>query len=44
VRQLYDVKHGARAELGSALMKPVAERLSVHDIVLLAAYAGSLKP
>lgn len=44
VRQLYDMKHGARAGLGSALMKPVVEKLAVDDMVLLAAYAASLKP
>ncbi|MDQ3831640.1 MAG: c-type cytochrome [Candidatus Tectomicrobia bacterium] len=44
VRQLYDFKTGARAGLWSALMKPVVEKLSVDDMIALAAYAASLSP
>jgi cytochrome c553 len=44
VRQLYDFKTGARAGSWSALMKPVAEKLSVDDMISLAAYAASLSP
>lgn len=44
VRQLYDIKHGARAGLGSAPMLPAVEKLTVDDMLLLAAYAASLKP
>jgi cytochrome c553 len=44
VRQLYDFKHGARAGTGSALMKPSVEKLTVEDMLSLAAYAGSLPP
>jgi len=44
VRQLYDFKYGARAGIGSALMKPTVERLSVEDMISLAAYAASLSP
>ena len=44
VRQLYDFKHGARAGIGSALMKPTVEKLTVEDMVSLAAYAASLTP
>ena len=44
VRQLYDFKTGARAGLWSALMKPVVEKLSVDDMISLAAYAASLSP
>jgi cytochrome c553 len=44
VRQLYDFQHGARAGIGSALMKPTVEKLSTEDMVDLAAYAGSLDP
>jgi len=44
VRQLYDIKHGARAGLGSALMKPTVEKLTIEDMVALAAYAASLEP
>jgi cytochrome c553 len=44
MRQLYDMKHGARAGNGSALMKPVLVNLSEADLVSLVAYAASLKP
>jgi cytochrome c553 len=44
VRQLYDFKTGARAGLWSALMKPVTEKLSMDDMVDLAAYAATLRP
>jgi cytochrome c553 len=44
VRQLYDFKHGARAGIGSALMKPTVEKLSAEDMVSLAAYLASLPP
>jgi cytochrome c553 len=44
VRQLYDFKHGARAGTGSALMKPSVEKLTVEDMIALAAYAASLPP
>lgn len=44
VRQLYDFKHGARAGIGSALMKPTVEKLTIEDMVWLAAYAASLTP
>ena len=44
VRQLYDFKHGARAGTGSALMKLAVEKLSVEDMLNLAAYAASLAP
>ena len=44
VRQLYDFKHGARAGIGSALMKPTVEKLTVEDMVSIAAYAASLTP
>ena len=44
VRQLYDLKHGARAGLGSALMKPSVEKLTIDDMISLAAYAASLEP
>jgi len=44
VRQLYDFKHGARARIGSALMKPTIEKLTVEDMVSLAAYAAYLTP
>jgi cytochrome c553 len=44
VRQLYDFKHGARAGIGSALMKESVEKLTLEDMIALAAYAGSLAP
>ena len=44
VRQLYDFKYGARTGTGSALMKATVEKLSVEDMVNLAAYAASLAP
>jgi cytochrome c553 len=44
VRQLYDFKHGARAGVGSALMKASVEKLTLEDMIALAAYAGSLAP
>ena len=44
VRQLYDFKHGARAGADSAQMKPSAEKLSIRDMISLAAYAASLAP
>jgi cytochrome c553 len=44
VRQLYDFKHGTRAGLASALMKPTVEKLTLEDMVILAAYAASLAP
>lgn len=43
-RQLYDFKHGARAGTGAALMKPSVEKLTVEDMIALAAYAASLTP
>jgi cytochrome c553 len=44
VRQLYDFQHGVRAGIGSALMKPTVQKLTIEDMVDLAAYAGSLPP
>jgi len=44
VRQLYDFKHGSRAGTGSALMKPSVEKLTVEDMLALAAYLASLAP
>jgi cytochrome c553 len=43
-RQLYDFKHGTRAGSGAALMKPAVEKLTVEDMLNLAAYAASLTP
>jgi len=44
VRQLFDFKHGARAGAGGALMTPTVDKLTLDDMISLAAYAASLKP
>jgi cytochrome c553 len=44
VRQLYDFKHGARAGPSSALMKASVDKLTVDDMIALAAYVSSLAP
>lgn len=45
VRQLYDMQSGARAGLlATKQMKPVVAKLSVADMIDLAAYAASLQP
>jgi cytochrome c553 len=44
VRQLYDLKSGARAGLWSPLMKNVVAGLTDDDIVNIAAYAASRTP
>jgi len=44
VRQLYDIKYGARAGAGSAQMKDVVSKLSADDMVSIAAYLASQAP
>jgi cytochrome c553 len=44
VRQLYDIQHGARAGAAAALMKAPVARLTVTDMVSIAAYTSSLEP
>ena len=44
VRQMMDIKHGARAGTKVALMKAVVANLSEDDMLVLAAYMGSLDP
>jgi cytochrome c553 len=44
VRQLWNIQNGDRAGPSVALMKPVVERLSVDDMLAIAAYVGSLTP
>lgn len=44
VRQLWDFRHGARAGSSSALMRPVVERLTLDEMIALAAYLASLPP
>jgi cytochrome c553 len=44
VRQLYDFQHGMRAGPWSPLMAPNVIKLTLDDMVALAAYAASLPP
>ena len=44
VRQLYDMKSGARAGAGSAIMRPIAEKLSTDDMIAVASYLATLEP
>jgi cytochrome c553 len=44
VRQLYDMQLGFRNGPSVALMTPVVAKLTVDDIVAIAAYAASLPP
>jgi cytochrome c553 len=44
VRQLYDIKSGARAGNGSVMMKDVVARLSQDDMLLIAAYLATQAP
>jgi cytochrome c553 len=44
VRQIFDMKRGARAGAGSGLMIGVVGKLSEADMVALAAYTASLDP
>jgi cytochrome c553 len=44
LRQLINFRTGARSDSASASMWPVVERLTVRDMVALAAYVGSRKP
>ncbi len=44
VRQLYDFQHGTRAGPWSPLMAPNVIKLTLDDMVALAAYAASLLP
>jgi cytochrome c553 len=44
VRQLYDMQQGARAGVWAELMTPVVARLSVDDMLALAAYTASRPP
>jgi cytochrome c553 len=44
VRQLYDMQSGARNGPAAQSMKPVVEKLSLDDMVSLAAYTASLNP
>ena len=44
VRQLFDMKTGARRGPWAAMMKPMLEQMSVADMMAVAAYAASLDP
>ena len=44
VRQLYEIQTGVRAGKGAALMKEPVARLSLDDMISVAAYLASLKP
>jgi cytochrome c553 len=44
VRQLFDMKVGTRRGPWSEVMKPIVDRLSVQDMMALAAYAASIQP
>jgi cytochrome c553 len=44
VRQLNDMKTGARSGISMALMKAVVEQLAMDDMIAIAAYVGSREP
>jgi cytochrome c553 len=44
VRQLYDIRSGTRNGMSTALMRPTVEKLTLDDIVSIAAYTSSLRP
>jgi cytochrome c553 len=44
MRQIYDIKHGARAGPGIAPMKEVAAKLSSDEMLVLVAYLATLPP
>jgi cytochrome c553 len=44
VRQMFDIQSGARAGVLSRTMKPMVEKLSMDDMVAIAAYLASLRP
>lgn len=44
VRQLYDFQQGVRTGPWSALMKAAVEKLTIDDLIAIAAYTSSLEP
>jgi cytochrome c553 len=44
MRQLYDIRHGARSGLGTELMREPVEHLSTDDMLAIVAYVASLAP
>jgi cytochrome c553 len=44
MRQLFDIKTGARHGPWTEVMKPVVANLSVADLMAVSAYAASIQP
>ncbi len=44
VRQMFDLQHGTRRGAWAPLMKAAVEKLTLDDMVAIAAYAASLAP
>jgi len=44
VRQMYDMQVGTRKGQWTELMKPVVEKLSADDMLVIAAYCASRQP
>jgi cytochrome c553 len=44
VRQLYDIRNGARRGAAAQRMKPAVRNLTMVDMISIAAYAASLRP
>jgi len=44
VRQMFDMKVGARSSVGAQLMKPVVSKLDEQDMLAIAAYVASRDP
>ncbi len=44
VRQLYDIQSGARDGTATEQMKPTVAKLTIDDMIAIAAYTASLKP
>jgi cytochrome c553 len=44
MRQIIDMKTGARRGPWAELMRPVLERMSVQEMMAVSAYAASLDP
>jgi cytochrome c553 len=44
VRQLFDIQQGNRKGTWSPLMKAAVEKLSVDDMIAIAAYTASREP
>jgi len=44
IRQLYDIKSGTRSGVQSRQMRPQVEKLTLDDMIAIAAYVASLRP